>query len=38
MLKPMRRLIYKVEGKTVWVLAVVDGRGNVEDILLDRLV
>lgn len=32
------RLIYKVEDKKVWVLAVVDGRRNVEDILLDRLV
>ncbi|MFQ5686592.1 MAG: type II toxin-antitoxin system prevent-host-death family antitoxin [Candidatus Scalindua sp.] len=32
------RVIYKVAGKKVFVMAVVDSRRNVEDILLDRLV
>jgi addiction module RelE/StbE family toxin len=30
------RMIYKVEGSKVWILAVIDGRRNVEDVLLDR--
>ena len=32
------RVVYRISGKTVFVLAVVDSRRNVEDILLDRLV
>lgn len=32
------RIIYKVEERRVWVLAVFDSRRNVEDILLDRLL
>jgi plasmid stabilization system protein ParE len=32
------RMIYRVAGKTVNVLAVVDGRRNLEDLLLERLV
>jgi len=32
------RIIYKMEGGKVWVLAVIDGRRNVEDILLDRFL
>jgi toxin ParE1/3/4 len=32
------RIIYKVEADRVWVLAVIDSRRNVEDLLLDRLV
>ena len=32
------RIIYKVEKGTVWVLAVIDSRRNVEDILLDRFI
>ncbi|EEG78920.1 plasmid stabilization system [Dethiobacter alkaliphilus AHT 1] len=32
------RIIYKLEGKNVWILAVIDGRRNVEDILFNRLV
>ncbi len=32
------RVIYKVEENKVWVLAVIDGRRNVEDILLDRFI
>ncbi|MBF0560117.1 MAG: type II toxin-antitoxin system RelE/ParE family toxin [Nitrospirae bacterium] len=30
------RIIYRVDGQTVYVLAVIDSRRNVEDILLDR--
>jgi len=32
------RMIYRVSGKTVHVLAVVDGRRNLEDLLLERFV
>lgn len=32
------RIIYKTEGNKVWVLAVFDGRRNVEDLLLDRFI
>ncbi|MBU7006005.1 type II toxin-antitoxin system RelE/ParE family toxin [Phosphitispora fastidiosa] len=32
------RIIYKIEGKKVWVLAVFDGRRNVEDLLLERFI
>lgn len=32
------RLIYKIEDNKVWILAVIDGRRNVEDILLDRFI
>jgi plasmid stabilization system protein ParE len=32
------RLVYRITGKTVYVLAVLDGRRNIEDVLLDRLV
>jgi addiction module RelE/StbE family toxin len=31
------RLIYRTEGKNVIILAVIDGRRNLEDVLLDRL-
>ena len=31
------RVVYRVSGKSVWILAVLDGRRNIEDILLDRL-
>lgn len=31
------RLMYRVEGKKVYVLSVIDSRQNVEDILLKRL-
>jgi len=30
------RLMYKVEKNTVYVMAVIDGRRNIEDILLQR--
>ena len=32
------RIIYRVTPKDVFVLAVIDGRRNVEDVLLDRLL
>jgi plasmid stabilization system protein ParE len=32
------RLIYRVERDTVTVLAVFDGRRDLEDVLLDRLL
>jgi plasmid stabilization system protein ParE len=32
------RIIYKIEEKKVWVLAVLDGRRNMEDVLLDRFI
>ncbi len=32
------RIIYKVEEDRVWVLAVIDSRRNVEDLLLVRLI
>ncbi len=35
---PPWRLIYKIEENKVWILAVIDGRRNVEDILLDRFI
>ena len=36
-LKPWR-IIYRVAEETVYVLGVLDGRRNMEDLLLDRLV
>lgn len=32
------RIIYRISGSTVHVLAVLDGHRNVEDLLLDRLL
>ena len=32
------RIIYRIAATTVYVLAVLDGRRNIEDVLLDRLV
>lgn len=32
------RIIYKTEKNKVWVLAVIDGRRNMEDILLERFM
>jgi plasmid stabilization system protein ParE len=32
------RIIYRIFGETVYVLAVLDARRNLEDILLDRFV
>lgn len=38
MVIPPWRVIYKLEGQTVYVLCVVDGRRKVEDVLLERLL
>ncbi len=38
LISPPWRIIYKTEEKKVWVLAVIDGRRNVEDILLNRFI
>jgi addiction module RelE/StbE family toxin len=35
---PPWRLIYRTEGKNVISLSVIDGRRNLEDILLERLL
>ena len=32
------RLMYKVENNIVYIMAVIDGRRNIEDILLQRLL
>ncbi len=32
------RILYRIEGKTVYVLAVLDSRRDLEDLLLERLV
>jgi plasmid stabilization system protein ParE len=32
------RIVYRIAGRTVYVLAVVDSRRNLEDLLLDRLL
>ena len=32
------RVVYRISGKTVSVLAVLDSQRNIEDVLLDRLV
>jgi plasmid stabilization system protein ParE len=37
-IEPPWRLVYRVEERRVLVLAVLDGRRQLEDLLLDRLV
>jgi toxin ParE1/3/4 len=32
------RIVFRVEGRTVFVLAVLDGRRDLEDLLLERLL
>jgi addiction module RelE/StbE family toxin len=32
------RIIYRIDGENIWVLAVIDSRRNVEDILLERFI
>jgi len=36
-IKPWR-VIYRIEAEKVYVLSVIDGRRNVEDVLLERLL
>ena len=38
MVNPHWRVIYKIEDDNLLILAVIDGRRNMEDILLDRLL
>ncbi len=38
LISPPWRIIYKADENKVWVLAVIDGRRNVEDILLERFI
>jgi len=38
LINPPWRIMYKIEGNKVWVLAVFDGRRNLEDLLLDRFI
>ena len=35
---PPHRIVYRVAGRRVLVLAVLDSRRSLEDILLDRLI
>lgn len=35
---PPHRVIYRVQGRRVLVVAVLDSRRNLEDVLLDRLI
>lgn len=35
---PPWRIIYRIEAKTAWIMAVVDGRRNLEDLLLQRFL
>lgn len=35
-LKPWR-MLYKIQGREVWIMAVLDGRRDVTDLLLERL-
>jgi len=37
-LSPPWRIIYRISGYDVFVMAVIDSRRNVEDILLERLI
>ncbi|GHT65301.1 hypothetical protein FACS1894110_06820 [Spirochaetia bacterium] len=32
------KIMYKIENKTVWIMVVIDGRRNVEDIILKRMM
>ncbi|KGP75793.1 plasmid stabilization protein [Desulfosporosinus sp. Tol-M] len=38
LISPPWRIIYKTEENKLWVLAVIDGRRNVEDLLLERFL
>jgi len=32
------RIVYRIAGRKVWVLGVLDGRRELEDVLLERLI
>ena len=38
LIEPPWRIIYKIEDRKVFILSVIDGRRNVEDILIDRFL
>jgi plasmid stabilization system protein ParE len=38
LISPPWRIIYEIDDARIWVHAVIDGRRNVEDILLNRLI
>ena len=38
LMSPPWRIIYKTDENKVWVLAVIDARRNIEDILLERFI
>jgi len=38
LISPPWRIIYKTEENKLWVLAVIDGRRNVEDLILERFL
>jgi addiction module RelE/StbE family toxin len=38
LISPPWRIIYSIDENRVWVRAVIDGRRNVEDILLNRFI
>ena len=38
LLLPPYRIVYRIHGRRVLVLAVLDARRSLEDVLLDRLV
>jgi len=35
---PPWRMLYRIAGHTVYIVAIFDGRRNLEDVLLDRIV
>ncbi|MBN2738905.1 MAG: type II toxin-antitoxin system RelE/ParE family toxin [Spirochaetales bacterium] len=35
---PPWRIIYRIENQIVYILAIIDGRRNIEDILMDRFM
>ncbi len=32
------RIFYKIDGNEVYVLAIIDGRRNIQDILIEKLI
>ncbi len=38
LVEPPWRILFRTGQETVWILAVIDGRRNVEDLLLERLM
>jgi plasmid stabilization system protein ParE len=38
LISPPWRIIYEIDDTRIWVQAVIDGRRNVEDVLLNRFI